>query len=471
MTGEAESALDRSLQAESLLREHVRRTARALSEREALLYERIRSRGLDVALSVVADQGRRVGSFPGAPERVWEQVVRSRALVLDEMAARHRAVFELESPEMDHLLTNLNESRERFTRLVARGRPWEDPARYRSQVEDARAAMEGDERDLAGRSALFRRKEAKDRVGLAEIAASLPPGSALVSYVHYARLARGAAGPAAGAPASVASYLALILRAGERRVIAVPLGAADEIESRVGRWREAIKMPAGGARALGRYRRAAAGLREAVWDPVVREIPSARELFIVPDGAIDLVNFATLPDSGDRYLLETGPLLHHLSSERDLVDAERRPTGRGLLVMGGADFGEARRDDLQKGGEGKEGVLASPSPANGRDASPPCPGSMTFAPLPSSRLEADEVESLWLKADHTAIKLTGARANEAAFKKNAPGRRVLHLATHGFFLDGSCGGRPFRGVAGRGGWPPAGARSCSPGSRWPGPER
>jgi len=34
--------------------------------------------------------------------------------------------------------------------------------------------------------------------------------------------------------------------------------------------------------------------------------------------------------------------------------------------------------------------------------------------------------------------LTGAAATEAAFKKSAPGRRVLHLATHGFFLGGSC---------------------------------
>jgi CHAT domain-containing protein len=34
--------------------------------------------------------------------------------------------------------------------------------------------------------------------------------------------------------------------------------------------------------------------------------------------------------------------------------------------------------------------------------------------------------------------LTGADATEAAFKALAPGRRFLHLATHGFFLEGSC---------------------------------
>src|SRR2546427_4518147 len=33
---------------------------------------------------------------------------------------------------------------------------------------------------------------------------------------------------------------------------------------------------------------------------------------------------------------------------------------------------------------------------------------------------------------------TGAAASEAAFKGEAPGKRVVHVATHGFFLGGRC---------------------------------
>ncbi len=71
---------------------------------------------------------------------------------------------------------------------------------------------------------------------------------------------------------------------------------------------------------------------------------------------------------------------------------------------------------------------------------------MRFEPLRASRAEVDEIESLWIAGQAErgrdlgeAIKLTGAEAIEEAFKSLAPGRRIVHVATHGFFVDPSCG--------------------------------
>ena len=154
-------------------------------------------------------------------------------------------------------------------------------------------------------------------------------------------------------------------------------------------------------------------------------------MFVVPDGALHLVSFAALPTAASQYLVETGPVIHYLSAERDLVRMETGSPGRrGLLALGGPAFDES----------GRAPVAAEASFRGTRSA---CRDfqSMLFDPLPASLREVGEVMTLWNQAHGAgteAAQLTGTDASEAAFKAEAGGRRVLHLATHGFFLGGRC---------------------------------
>ena len=65
---------------------------------------------------------------------------------------------------------------------------------------------------------------------------------------------------------------------------------------------------------------------------------------------------------------------------------------------------------------------------------------MQFPPLPWAGREARDVARLWRDSDQPADveALTGRDASEAALKRLGPGRRVIHLATHGFFLGDDC---------------------------------
>ena len=106
-------------------------------------------------------------------------------------------------------------------------------------------------------------------------------------------------------------------------------------------------------------------------------------------------------------------------------------------------------------------AIPAPAPAPAapgrRDATCGTFDSMEFHPLPAARREAEDVATLWGSLNGGAAVLTGARATEAAFKRGAPGKSYLHLATHGFFLGNDCddavytgrGPDGLRGIGGR----------------------
>jgi CHAT domain-containing protein/tetratricopeptide (TPR) repeat protein len=456
-TGNYPAALQRSLRAQAILRRQFERTAPSLSEREALDYERLRISGLDLALSVLVVSPK-AGPVPANAEKVWDELIRSRGLVLDEMANRRHAASRGEEPEAASLAQTLSAARNRLAALVVRGPISEQPEDYGAEIAKAEADKERAERDLAEKSAPFREQLARSRGGLAEVAAALPPGDALVAYVEYEQppelpedLQDSSSRPDPGR-----AYLALVLTSGSKGPVLFPLGPATRIESLIREWKknlasEPAGLPLAGGRGEARCREAGGRLRKAVWDPLAASLGGASTVFIVPDGALSLVSLAALPAGKAGYLVESGPLVHYLSAERDLVGSvSGRPAGKGILALGGPDFDALRDEPVPK-----SGALAAAKPVTrAADADPALYRSppvtcddlqkLRFSPLPGAAEEAAEVYSLWLQAGGgdadgaTATKLIGPDATEASFKRRAPGYRVLHLATHGFFLENRC---------------------------------
>ena len=85
MSGDPASALDTAASAETTSRDHLRLMLASLPERQSLNYAATRPRGLDVILSMIGADAR-------AATIGLDEVIRNRASVLDEMAARRSGI-------------------------------------------------------------------------------------------------------------------------------------------------------------------------------------------------------------------------------------------------------------------------------------------------------------------------------------------------------------------------------------------
>jgi CHAT domain-containing protein len=63
----------------------------------------------------------------------------------------------------------------------------------------------------------------------------------------------------------------------------------------------------------------------------------------------------------------------------------------------------------------------------------------TVSPLPGTRKEVELISSNWKESiGEPLFAHFGREASEDVFKSEAPGKRVIHVATHGYYLEGTC---------------------------------
>ena len=418
--GDLQGAIDEGLLASRLGREKVVIQARILPERQALEYFKRRPLGLNVALSVVA-------KHPEIPaEQTYQEVVRSRALVADEMARRQRNLNASNDPEVARLLEALSHARNQVLEADAMKPGTKEKA---GAVAAATAQMEKIERELAEHSAAVRDDERQDAVTVKELRASLPPGGVLVSYLAYGATVVGKVDPAR---TFTGTYIAFVVRRDTEKVQVFDLGPSKPIEEMVLAMRKSVdrESTSGGLGSTANeraYRESALALRKAIWDPLEEARNGANLVLVVPDRMLNLVPFASLPE-GDGYLVDKGPVVHVLSSERDLLPSAPTAKKAGLLALGGPAFDE------------KE-IASAASQLRGGAATCEDLTKVHFPLLPGAAQEATELSSAWKQWEvgESVSVLTGTAATTEAFIRATEHARVLHIATHTFLLNKSCG--------------------------------
>ncbi|MGD9724004.1 MAG: CHAT domain-containing protein [Pirellulales bacterium] len=154
---------------------------------------------------------------------------------------------------------------------------------------------------------------------------------------------------------------------------------------------------------------------------------SIKRLVIVPDGPLALLPFEALVTSaGDdpQYLLDVGPPIAYAPSAAVLANLARRESpaavagGESILALGDPSYPQvaARTDAVDR-------ALGLTRSADLFRAG--------LSRLPFTGWEANWVQQMFDKAGMASTKLIGPRATEAAIRREAPGRTIIHLACHG----------------------------------------
>jgi CHAT domain-containing protein/tetratricopeptide (TPR) repeat protein len=289
-----------------------------------------------------------------------------------------------------------------------------DSALSSSQVDAAKRISLSDQRDeLEARLYSLSSGIHMNTLEVGDVASALPANSVLIEFQRLKSRLERAWDPYANASYG---YLAFILFPSER-IETIDLGLAEPIEAAINLARTDTVVDDPDAS------QAWLDLSELLIAPLMSHLQGVTHCYLSLDGELHRVPFHVLPLPGepDRLLVET-VTLQLLTSGRDLLD-QHQP----------ADAPRAVTDPMVVADPSFDHAPLSPeqSPQDSDDHQPRSRdmGALkAWAPLPNSAIEGQQIAELL-----GASLFTGSHATTVTVQQ-AKRPRVLHIATHGYFL-------------------------------------
>ena len=340
-------------------------------------------------------------------------ILQRKGRALDVMSDQITALRRRAAPEDQKLLDELANTRSRLATLQLSNMDNLVPAAQSAEVARLGVEQERLESNISRRNAEFR--VIAQPISLDTVRQALPPDSALVELFIY----RPYNTRSPKQPDGVPHYVAYILRPQDAAPQWVELGDAPSIDERVGELRAALRN-----RGRQDFKKLARELDERVMRPVRRLLGPMRRIFLAPDGMLNLIPFGALVDENGLHLIESYSF-NYLTSGRDLLRLQFTSESRETPMV----FADPTYDlpATARPNAGRQSVAPAASNTNNLRSQDFTSG--PYNPLPGTAEEASALSQLF----PDATVLLQEQATEGAVKKvNRP--RLLHIATHGFFL-------------------------------------
>jgi CHAT domain-containing protein len=161
---------------------------------------------------------------------------------------------------------------------------------------------------------------------------------------------------------------------------------------------------------------------DAFWKPLEPALAGVQRIYVAADGVLNQIPIGLLSDSTGKLLLEKVQL-RCVNSTRDLLRPPDAVTAKSAVLLGNPGF---------------DSVVAAPAPAPASTQSASSRSvdlsGAPLPPLPGTQAEVTAIDKLLRQSGWQTTLYTGDRALKASIQ-NVRAPRLVHIATHGFFLE------------------------------------
>ncbi len=425
-TSREDEALKLMKRAQSINDQLIRHVFSFASESQRMGYITTLRGDMDSFLSLISQS---LWNSPAAVMDGLDMVLKRKAIVAEALAAQRDAILGGRYPDLEPTLRKLRTLNAQIAQKIMAGPGPEGPDAYRQTMEKWKAEKERTEVFLAGRIPEINLERKLDEANRDKVMQALPHGTVLVEFIRF-NLFDFKAIPSQGqSPWKPARYLAFVVPSGERqRVLMIDLGEADVIDGMISDFRSTItgKSEKPGERGIvaregqGPESEIGIKLRETLFDPLIKGMGVNNRLLLAPDGDIYRLPFVVLPTNAGRSIIDDY-IISYVGAGRDILrfGTALTPEPAASVVIADPDY------DLETGGKTVQTRETALRERQSRDMTR---YASHFERLPGTRVEGEHIAGM------LGVKPFEGGAATKLQVEVVRSPRILHMATHGFFM-------------------------------------
>ena len=392
-----------------------------LPDKQKLDFVSTKKKNLNAFLSLVIQH---LAPDQEAINTAFDTWISRKGLILEVQRQFQEALVDASDPEAKETMRQLSQVRARLSKLVAAGTDQAVDDAVQRQILALEKEQQLLEVKLIRLSQGYALKKVIDAADSRKIAAQLPGGTVLLDFARVDMF--DFESPAKENRWLPAHYVVFVMHAGSgERPVLIDLGEAERVDDliadlkeKLGEQRDLLK----GGRVAGKK---AQRLYRTLFAPIIQTLGGAGEIYISPDGNLNLIPFEILQSPEGRYLIEDYTF-NYLAASRDVLGfGHGKGTAGKSLIMGDPDY------DLDKETSSRKAPADPKRSATHAARRSARMDRLHFDRLANTRKEVEAIQRLLGKSN--ADLYTDQAASEATlFGHGTP--RILHMATHGFFL-------------------------------------